>query len=162
MSTWMEQERPHPRKRLQVVIQAIAFTPLAILTGAGVVLAVINILGGDTGYIVLLAVSGVTFAIFSYQAFHYLRDLKAEPTSTEGEITKKWTKGNLFFFFLPSYYIAVKGKIYSITRDDYRGLLEEDLVRIHHYPHTLTVESVERYDSADKKFVPAGPDGTLY
>jgi hypothetical protein len=36
------------------------------------------------------------------------------------------------------------------------------MVRIRHYPHTLTVELVERFDETEKKFVPAGPDGSLY
>jgi hypothetical protein len=85
-----------------------------------------------------------------------------EPVQSEGEIAKKWTKGNLFFFFMPGYYIAVKGQIFTVNRSEYRSLLEEDMVRIRHYPHSLTVEFVERFDEVEKKFVPAEPDGSLY
>jgi len=103
---------------------------------------------------------GVGYTIYPGSAhrlemYGTLRDIAAEPTLAEGDVTRKWTKGNFFIFFLPSYYIAVKGKIFSIRRVDYIGILEGDLVRISHYPHSLTVESLHLYDSALKKFVPA-------
>jgi hypothetical protein len=147
-------------KRGSVMFQALFFTPFALLMAAGVIFALAKVISGETGYIVMLTVAGILLVVMGYQAVHYMRDMSASPTSSEGEISKKWTKGNLFFFFMPSYYIAVKGKIYTITRNQYRGLLEEDMVRIQHYPHTLTVEFVERYDEAEKKFVPAEPDAT--
>jgi hypothetical protein len=163
MSRSLERQRPvQPRgKKTQVLLQAILFTPLTLITVAGVTLALAKIVSGDLGYVVLLFVSSLLAFILGYHALHYIRDLSAQPIHSEGEISKKWTKGNLFFFFLPSYYVAVKGNIYSLSRHQYRGLLEEDLVRIRHYPHTLTVEFVERFDEAEKKFVPAEPDGSL-
>jgi hypothetical protein len=151
-----------PSKRRLVWLQALIFTPIALLMAGGVVFAAAKISSGETGYVVMLTVTGVLLLVMGYQAVHYIRDLRAEPMSSEGEITKKWTKGNLFFFFMPSYYIAVKGKIYTVTRNQYRGLLEEDMVRIRHYPYTLTVEFVERFDEAEKKFVPAEPDVVAY
>ena len=164
MSRSLERPRPAPpaSKRRNVIIQAIFFTPAALVCAALSVLAIAQIISGDTGYLVLLFVVGSLTILLGYQAVHYIRDLGAHPVQNEGEVAKKWTKGNLFFFFWPSYYIAVKGKIYTITRDDYKGLLEEDLVRIRHYPHTLTVEFVERFDESEKKFVPAGPDVSLF
>jgi len=157
-----EAELPRRSKRGSVMFQALVFTPFALLMVAGVIFALVKILSGETGYIVMLTVAGLLLVVMGYQAVHYLRDMNASPMSSEGEVSKKWTKGNLFFFFMPSYYIAVKGKIYTITRDQYRGLLEEDMVRIHHYPSTLTVEFVERYDEVEKKFVPAEPDATAF
>jgi hypothetical protein len=157
-----EAPRPARSKRRNIVVQALLFTPAALLMGAGVAYASIKIAQGETGHIVMLVVTGILFTVTAYQALHYLRDISADPTSSEGEISKKWTKSNLFFFFLPSYYIAVKGLIFTISSDEYKGLLEEDMVRIRHYPHSLTVEFVERYDEAEKKFVPAQPDGQLF
>lgn len=145
-----------------VFIQALFFTPLAAIVIGGFFLAVLKIATGETGYIVMLLVSGFLGFILGFQALHYLRDLAAEPVQSEGEIAKKWTKGNLFFFFMPGYYIAVKGQIFTVNRSEYRSLLEEDMVRIRHYPHSLTVEFVERFDEVEKKFVPAEPDGSLY
>jgi hypothetical protein len=155
-----EEEAPSRRsKRRLILIQALFFTPAAVLMGAGVIYSVLQIASGDGGYFVMLTVTGILFIVFAYQAFHYVRDLQKQPVASEGEVSKKWTKGNLFFFFMPGYYIAVKGNIYTISRDQYRGLLEDDMVRIRHYPHSLTVEFVERFDEAAKKFVPAEPDG---
>jgi hypothetical protein len=156
------QTAARPGRRTQIIVQAVLFTPLTAVMVAGVALALVKIVSGETGYVVLLFVSGVLALVLGYQAYHYIRDLGAEPVLTEGEVAKKWTKGNLFFFFWPSYYIAVKGKIYTVTRSQFRGLLEEDLVRIRHYPHTLTVEHVERFDEVEKQFVPAEPDAGAY
>ncbi len=156
--SWLDEEKPPPNKRAHIVIQALIFTPVAVLCGIGIGVALTNIFAGNSGYVVMLFVTGILFLVVGYQAWHYLRDMAAQPTASEGEVTKKWTKGNFFFFFMHSHYIAVKGQIYTISRNEYRGLLEEDMVRIQHYPHSLTVVFVERYDDADKKFVPAEPD----
>ncbi len=163
MSDWFAstEELPRSRKRLSVVVQALFFTPLALITAAGVAIAIYNIAIGDTGYAVLLVVSGVLAVVLGFQALHYLRDIGAAPVPEEGEVTKKWTKGNLFFFFLPSHYIAVKGKIFAIARMEYAGLLEGDLVRVLHFPHTLTVEFIERFDETEKQYVPAHGGGEL-
>ncbi|HXH20550.1 MAG TPA: hypothetical protein VNN10_00880 [Dehalococcoidia bacterium] len=156
--------RPRSSKRVKRILflQALIFTPLAFVMAAGVIYASLKVASGETGYIVMLTITGILFLVFTYQSLHYLRDMRTEPIVSEGEVSKKWSKGNLFFFFMPGYYIAVKGQIYTITRDQYRGLLEDDLVRISHYPHSLTVERVERYDEAKKEYVPAEPDGLGY
>ena len=155
MSGWSDTASTGRRRHGHVVVQALFFTPLAVALLAGVAFAVLNIAAGNLGYVVMLAASGLLGLAVGYQAWGYLRDIGAEPTLAEGDVTRKWTKGNFFIFFLPSYYIAVKGKIYSIRRVDYIGILEGDLVRISHYPHSLTVESLDLYDNALKKFVPA-------
>lgn len=149
-------------KHKAVAIQALLFTPLAVVAAVGVIYAALQIADGETGHFVMLVVAGILFVVFAFQALHYLKDMRSHPLESEGEVSKKWTKSNLFFFFVPSYYIAVKGSIYSITRHQYRGLLEEDIVRIQHYPYSLTVVYVERYDVVEKKFVPAEPDAAPY
>jgi hypothetical protein len=151
-----------PRKRTGVIVQAGIFGPLFLVTAAGFIFAVLQIMGGDYGYVVMLTISGLFAVILGFQALHYLKDISASPVVSEGEVGKKWTKANLFFFFVPSYYIAVKGKIYSIPRDDYAGLLEGDLVRVEHFPNTLTVESLERYDEQAERFVPAASGASSY
>jgi len=161
MSSWLRQEPAPKSKRAALLLQAAIFTPLALVMAGAVVYAALKIAAGDGGHVVLLVVAGLLLLVLGYQAVHYLRDLNTDPASSEGEITKKWSKGNLFFFFVPSYYIAVKGKIYTVNRVQYRMLLAEDVVRIRHYPNSLTVEFIERYDSTEKKFVAAEPDGTV-
>ena len=62
---------------------------------------------------------------------------------------------SVFFFLWPNFYISCQGKVFSTSRREHAGLLEEDLVRVLHYPHSLTVESIERYDTSVKRWVPA-------
>jgi hypothetical protein len=153
-------------------------------------------------------------------------------------VVRKWHKGNLFFFFLPSYYItidskvcegsvervenngayirlesgatgfcprkeidgerrksaqdmvkpgervnykvtglarhgnykvsckkaeerSVVGKIFVISRVEYAMLLELDLVKVSCYPHSATVERLERYDESEKRFIPATSGATF-
>ena len=101
---------------------------------------------------------GIIFGLFTFVtaslAIPYLRDLNERPVIAEGEITRRWAKGNLFFFLMHSHYIAVEGRIYTIARADYVHLYEEDVVKISHYPNSLTVETIELYDTGEKKFVP--------
>jgi hypothetical protein len=46
-------------------------------------------------------------------------------------------------------------KLFSISRNEYAMLLERDTVRVVCYPHSNTVERVDRYDEIEKKFIPA-------
>jgi hypothetical protein len=141
-------------KHTHVKIMAVFYTFLALLSLSLVLLAVFKIVTEDSGYLVMFFVFGIIGALTGYQAKHYLSDLGARPVMAEGEILRKWHKGNLLIFLFPSFYIYVDDKIFSIPRQDYALLLETDLVRITHYPGSLTVDFVERYDPLDKRFVP--------
>jgi hypothetical protein len=144
------------RRRGLVVRTALFYSVAAIFCDALALLAIYQIATGDGGFVVMLAIFGICGFLTSFQAINYLRDLNATPTSVEGDIWRKWHKGNLFLFFMPSYYINVQGKIFTITRNEYSMVLEDDLVRVTCYPHSLTVEQLELYDETNKKFVPAG------
>ncbi|HWO73134.1 MAG TPA: hypothetical protein VNN21_06210 [Dehalococcoidia bacterium] len=163
------------RKRGHVVRMAVFYSALALICAALVIIAVVNVFQGNDGFFITLVVFGLIGFLTGFQALHYLRDTNAEPVEIEGEVARKWQKGNLFIFFMPSYYIAVKGKlppkhdfaagdeeepkgfvkIFSIKGIEYAMLLENDLVRVRCYPHSLTVERVDRYDTVEKKFIPA-------
>jgi hypothetical protein len=147
--------RPAGKRRLSILLQATLFTPLAGITTVGAVYALVQIFSGDLGHIILLIVSGGLTFLTGYQALQFLRDLNASPALVEGEVAKKWTKGNLFFFFLPSFYIAVKGKIFAISKQEYAQVFEAELVRVLHYPNSLTVDSVQRYDEHERDWVAA-------
>jgi hypothetical protein len=142
--------------RGRIVRRLIFYGAGSALCIAVVLLALTYILFlGEGGFVIMLGFFLFMGLPFTFFAMQYLRDLSARPVSVEGEVIKKWHKGNMLFFFMPSFYIVVQGTIYTITRVDYVRLLENDLVRITHYPHSLTVELVERYDEYDKRFVPA-------
>jgi len=141
-------------KHTHIKLMAVFYTFWTLLSLSLVALAAFKILTEDTGYLVMFCVFGLIGALTGYQAKHYLSDLRHRPVMTEGEILRKWHKGNLLIFLFPSFYVFVDDKIFSIPRQDYALLLETDMVRISHYPGSLTVDFVERYDSVDRRYVP--------
>jgi hypothetical protein len=158
------------KHRRRVIIMAIFYAAVTVICVALTIVAIYKLAGGDGGFVIMLSIFGFFGLIFGYWALHYLRDMSAAPVTYEGTLMKKWHKGNLFVFFMPSFYIYVSqpnymqieaeggrawGKIFTIKRQDYAMLLESDLVRVRCYPHSLLVEQMERYDESDKRFIPA-------
>jgi hypothetical protein len=160
MSEWSySREGQRTNKRGRVVFQAVVFSALFAIVAAGFAYLTYQMLVVSFGSIVGVLITLFLGSVLGLQAYQYVRDVNAEPVLTEGEIGKKWSKASFFFFFMPAFYIAVKGKIYSISKADYAGIIEGDLVRVLHYPHSLTVETLERYDDVAQKFVPAAEGG---
>jgi hypothetical protein len=163
------------KSRTRVVIMAILYGVITAVCMVMVGIAVYMLVGGDGGFVFMLTIFGVFGLIFGYWAVHYLRDMGAKPVTFEGTVMRKWHKGNLFIFFMPSFYIYVSqpnyfevemeggkpwAKIFTIKRQEYAMLLETDLVRVKCYPHSLTVEDIERYDESGKRFIPAASGAT--
>jgi hypothetical protein len=230
-------ERP-VENRGRVVRMAMVYTPIAAVSLVLVLVAIYQIASGESGFIFMLVIFGSLALLTGFQAIGYLKDLSAAPIEYEGAVVRKWHKGNLLIFFMPSFYLAVdsrsqsgrvtrveehgcyvtmhhgaegylprkemdvergstpleiismgaeirykvlgadkKGgyklsqrrveegefitKLFSITRNEYAMLLERDTVRVVCYPHSNTVERLDRYDDIEKKFIPAtdGADG---
>jgi hypothetical protein len=162
--------------RGRVILMALFYGAITLLCIVMVVIAVYMLAGGDGGFVIMLCLFGFFGLVFGYWALHYLRDMSAKPVTYEGTVMKKWHKGNLFIFFMPSFYIYVSqpnyleveaeggrpwGKVFTIKRQEYAMLLETDLVRVRCYPHSLTVEQLERYDESDKRFIPAASGATF-
>ena len=161
MTDWHQYGQGQPlRRRSYIGRMALIFSALASFCAAFVTVAIFQIVTGDSGFVVMLVVFGLTGRIILQLASQYLRDLKAEPVVYEGPIMRKWHKGNLLVFFMPSFYIYVAGKIFSLNRAEYGGLLDEDTVRIVCFPHSLTIERLERYDTYIRDFVPVA-DGSI-
>lgn len=144
-----------PKRRGFIIRMFIIYSAVTLVCLGLVGVAVVNIASGNTGYIVMFSVFGLIGFLTGYWMLAYMRDLKAEVVVQEGEIQRKWVRGQVLEFFFQACYISVNGKIFVIPRLEYSGLLETDLVRIRCHPHSLTVESIERYDEISKRFIPA-------
>jgi hypothetical protein len=230
-----DQELEH---RGRVVRMALIYTPVAVVSLLSVIMAVYQVANGQTGFLFTFVFFGIILLLTGFQAVEYLQDLSAAPMEYQGTLMKKWHKGNLFVFFLPSYYLAIdsrpltgrvsriddagayvtlangsegfvprkellgeKGqtvgqmvhpgqqikfkvmgadgsgfyklsckkadesaivtRLFTVSRVEYAMLLEQDLIKVTCYPHSLTVERVERYDDHEKKFIPATSGATL-
>ena len=105
-------ERP-VENRGRVVKMALIYTPMALFSLVAVILAVINIAQGDSGFFFMLFFFGLILFLTGFQAVEYLKDLGAQPIEYQGELVKKWHKGNLFIFFMPSYYLAIDTRVLS-------------------------------------------------
>jgi hypothetical protein len=218
--------------RHRVVRMALIYTPITGVSLLLVGLALFKIVTGESGFIVMMGIFGLLALLTGFQTLDYLRDLNASPIEYQGEIVRKWHKGNLLIFFMPSFYLAVDSrvlqgrvrrvedhgcyvvmengvegylprkemdvepggsvsqvvsigsdikykvlgadktggyrlsqrraeegqfitKLFTVTRNEYALLLEHDLVRVACYPHSNTVERLDRYDEIEKKFLPA-------
>ena len=221
-----------PENRGRVIRMALLYTPVTVVSLILVAVAIYQIAGGESGFLFMLFVFGTLALLTGFQTVGYLKDLSASPVEYEGPVVRKWHKGNLLIFFMPSFYLAVDSrsqtgriirveehgcfvsmhhgaegylprkemdaepgslptqvvsigsevrykvlgvdkrggymlsqrrvedgefitKLFSITRDEYAMLLERDTVRVVCFPHSNTVERLDRYDDIEKKFIPA-------
>jgi hypothetical protein len=144
-----------PQRKAFITRMAVLWTVLTAGAGALVVLALVNIFSGHTGYVVMLGVFGLIAILTGYWMVAYLRDMRSDLITVEGEVSRKWVRGQILEFFMQACYISTEGKIFVVRRIDYASLLETDLVRVYCYPHSLSVVSIERFDEVDKSFIPA-------
>jgi hypothetical protein len=99
--------------RGRVVKMALVYTPMALFSLAAVVLAIVQISNGNSGFFFMFFLFGIILFLTGFQALEYLKDLSAMPIEYQGELVKKWHKGNLFIFFMPSYYLAIDSRVLS-------------------------------------------------
>lgn len=107
----LEEERLENRKR--VIRMALIYTPITIVSLILVGIALFKIVEGETGFTFMLVIFGLLAFLTGFQAIGYLKDLSASPIEYEGEVVKKWHKGNLLIFFMPSFYLAVDSRSHS-------------------------------------------------
>lgn len=141
----MEEARRAARSSL--VRTAAVFTPLFLLSLAGMALIVLSLVReGPSGLIftfILLALAG---SLTGYQSIQSLRDLRGSPRVSRGRIGRKWSRADLFI--MRSHYIYVERSVFKVALLIYTELEEEDVVSVTHYPHTNTVISVELEERA--------------
>ena len=139
--------------RAEVLRTAILYTPLFVASLIGLVLMLVGV--WDFAIVLLIILLILSF-LFGYQSIQALRDLKAEPRTTRGPVSRIWSKMDLFV--TRSYYINVNRNIFRIPLPAYWDLREEAKrmradgsdeeyrieVRVEHYPHSGNVTKVER------------------
>ena len=232
MTTFPRFNEQQVENRHRVIRMAMIYTPITVASLGLVGLALYKIANGETGFAFMLTVFGLLALLTGFQTIGYLKDLSSSPIEYEGEVVRKWHKGNLLIFFMPSFYLAIDSrshsgrvvriedngcyvsmhhgaegflprremddepgsdplhrlgtggeirykvlgvdrsggyklsqrrvedgefitKLFSISRNEYAMLLERDVVKITCYPHSNTVERLDRYDEIEKKFIPA-------
>lgn len=133
--------------RSSILRTAVVYTPLFLLSLAGIALVVLNLVReGASGLIITLMLLSLAALLTGYQSSQSLRDLRSSPEVTKGPIARKWSRAD--FFILRSHYIFVGRSVYKVTPMIFTELEEGDSVSVTHYPHTNTVVSVELEERA--------------
>ena len=129
---------------LTLVLLALGTVPLtAVLDGRGAALIPLVIIG--------------LFALASaFQLTTALRDLRARPAFTRGEVRRAWTKGGLLWFF-PSHFVMLgRRNVFVLRPDVWLQVKEGEILECHHWPHTRTVIRAWRLAVRRVLFVGAG------
>ncbi len=117
---------------------AVLYTPLAAISGVGVVWLLPVLIGGDFGALIGLTVLGLALFGTSFQASGALRDLRAAPVTTTGAVLRKRRPG-LFMWLGRTHYLLLKEGAFVVSVPAYHELEERDEVEIEHWPHTHRV-----------------------
>jgi hypothetical protein len=135
-------EEAHRAARASLVRTVLVFTPLLLLSLAGVGGVIFYLTReGPSGLILTLMLLCLAVFLTGHQSVQSLRDLRSSPRLTTGLVDRKWSRADLLV--LRSFYIYVDRSVFKVTPLIYHELEEGDTVSVNHYPHTNTVISVE-------------------
>jgi hypothetical protein len=133
----------HSDTRNPILRRALIYTPAAVVTMGFFFFSLSGLLSGNAGAILpVVFLSLVGFALV-YEAIASLRDLRAEPVVTEGEVDRVWKKSKLLMFVRQDYLLLQK-QIFEVGPITAAELSVGQTVSIRHWPHTMRVVSVGR------------------
>ncbi len=140
-----------PSARAMVLRSALLFTPfLGVTLGAfAFIVADAADEGPSGGRVVGLVLVGSIALLLGYQVVQSVRDLFAHAVETTGVVERRWSR-NEFFLFRNSY-IFVERNVYRLEPEQFIEADLGDRVRIVHYPHTSTVETLEVVERAGQR-----------
>jgi hypothetical protein len=135
--------------RSPILRNAVLYTPAAVVSVVLFMLALASLLSGNSGAILpTLLLAAVGFALV-YEALAALRDLRAEPVVTEGEVDRIWKKAKLLVFGRQDY-LLVQKRVFEIGAIAATELSVGQVISIEHWPHTMRVITVERVHGDSK------------
>ncbi len=117
---------------------AFMYGPLTIGVLVLALVPLLSFLDGTRGGIVPLTLLLFVAVALAFQALTALRDLRATPVFTRGEIQRVWTKGGFLVFFR-SHFVMVRRQVFVMPPEIFAKLSEGEVVECHHWPHTRTV-----------------------
>jgi hypothetical protein len=126
-----------------VLRSALLFAPFFALSLTGLTFLVLEGIdeGFGAGQVVAIGILGFISLLFGYQVVQSVRDLFSDVVETKGVIERRWSR-NDFFLFRNSY-IFVERNVFRLEPEQYVEVDLGDTVRVEHFPHTSTVETIE-------------------
>lgn len=139
-----------------VLRSALLFTPFLLVTMGvfGFIVQDIVVDGSSGGRIVALVLIGSVAALLTYQVVQSARDLLTQPVETTGLVERTWSRHDFFIF--RNDYIFVERDVFRIEPEQALDVEPGVMVRIVHFPHTNTVDTVEVLSHAGQR---EGGDG---
>ena len=125
----------HKRTLQRMVLM---YGPLTLAAIALLMLPLTSLLGGRYGAVIPLVIIIVVILALAFQAMMALRDLRARPLFTRGEVQRSWSKGGLLWFFR-SHFLMVNRQVFVVPPEMWVRVGEGEMVEAHHWPHTRTV-----------------------
>ena len=134
--------------RAAVLRSALLFSPFLAVSAFALSFIATDVIhdGLTAGRTVGLALVGFVTLLLAYQVVQSIRDLFASRVETVGVVERQWSRSEIFLF--RNSYIFVKNNVFRLEAAKYIDIKLGDTVRVVHYPHTATVESVELVERA--------------
>lgn len=140
--TLLEERSDH---HAALVRKAMIHVPAALAALAIGALLFMSLLQGNLGVLIGLTIIGVIGLAVGFEANAALRDLKAEPITTQGEVLRAWSKGR-YLFIGTIFYVHVGGRVFELERPTFASVENGDTLEIVHWPRTniiITLHLVE-------------------
>jgi hypothetical protein len=135
--------QPRPAAWASVLRSALLFTPFFIVASAVFAFMLNDARTDDVtaGTVIGLLLSGGVAALLGYQSVQAIRDLFAPLVETEGRVERRWSRNE--YFIMRNDYVVVRGSVFRIEPERALQIEPGDTVRVVHYPHTDTVETID-------------------
>ncbi len=138
-----------------VLRSALLFTPILIVSLIILTYLIIDAVndGLSAGRTFALSLAGFVALLLGYQSLTSIRDLFSRPVDTTGVVERRWSRSDLFIF--QNVYIFVERRVFRLEPEQALEIDVGDTVRVTHFPHTGTVESIEVVQRAEPAAVKA-------
>jgi hypothetical protein len=142
-----------------VVRSVLLFSPFLaiVLVALAFIVRDVGRDGASAGSIVGLVLVGFIALLLAYQVVQSVRDLFAKLKETVGLVERRWSRSDFFLF--RNDYIFVEGDVFRLHPEQFVEVDLGDIVRVVHYPHTSTVESIEVVERAAGRAKAGAGDG---
>lgn len=134
--------------RASVLRSALLFSPFLAVSAFALAFIIVDVVndGVDAGHVVGIVLVGFVTLLLGYQVVQSIRDLFSRCIETVGVVERQWSRNEFMLF--RNGYIFVGNNVFRLEPEEYIEIKLGDTVRVVHYPHTATVESVEVVEGA--------------
>ena len=130
-------------RSLEIGRSGLLFAPFFALSAAALGLIIADSVrqGFGVGSAIGVVLVGFVALLLGFQVVQSIRDLFARTVETIGVVVRRWSRNEFMLF--RNGYIFVENHVFRLEPEEYIDINLGDTVRVVHYPHTSTVESVE-------------------